>query len=272
MKVFISWSEEPSRSIARALDGWLESVVQHVDVWMSDEEIGSGQRWNEAISKSLDETHFGIVCVTRANQHAPWLIFEAGAIAKSVDEGRVVPLCIDLKSTDVTGPLSGFQARLLDKDGVRRLVRDLNEAAEKEMPKERLDGIFNAMWPELEAAVLDAINAVQPETQPSRSAEDMLEELVERIRRIDRQVDKEPADLGPIYFTKDFVKRGALSTRTYPQGRRAEAMGFHKGTDDEITHIDVRLPDGELLLRVPVEYFIPLEPESAPEPDAPAQP
>jgi hypothetical protein len=39
MRVFISWSGEPSRSIARALDGWLESVVQHVDAWMSDEEI-----------------------------------------------------------------------------------------------------------------------------------------------------------------------------------------------------------------------------------------
>jgi TIR domain len=97
VKGFISWSGEPSRSIARALDGWLESVVQHVDAWMSDADIGSGQRWNEAISKSLDETDFGIVCVTRANQHAPWLIFEAGALAKSVNEGRVVPLCIDLK-------------------------------------------------------------------------------------------------------------------------------------------------------------------------------
>jgi hypothetical protein len=122
VKVFISWSGEPSRSIARALDGWLESVVQHVDAWMSDADIGSGQRWNEAISKSLDETDFGIVCVTRANQHAPWLIFEAGALAKSVNEGRVVPLCIDLKSAEVTGPLSGFQGRALDRDGVKRLV------------------------------------------------------------------------------------------------------------------------------------------------------
>jgi len=61
--------------------------------------------------------------VTRANQHAPWLIFEAGALAKSVNEGRVVPLCIDLKSAEVTGPLSGFQGRALDRDAVKRLVK-----------------------------------------------------------------------------------------------------------------------------------------------------
>ena len=33
-----------------ALNGWIESVVQHVDAWMSDEDFDSGARWNEAIA------------------------------------------------------------------------------------------------------------------------------------------------------------------------------------------------------------------------------
>jgi hypothetical protein len=33
-----------------ALNGWIESVVQHVDAWMSDEDLDSGARWNEAIA------------------------------------------------------------------------------------------------------------------------------------------------------------------------------------------------------------------------------
>lgn len=37
MRVFILWSGEPSRSIARRSNGWIESLVQHVDAWMSDE-------------------------------------------------------------------------------------------------------------------------------------------------------------------------------------------------------------------------------------------
>lgn len=39
VKVFIGWSGEQSRSVAQALRGWLRTVVQHVEPWMSDEDI-----------------------------------------------------------------------------------------------------------------------------------------------------------------------------------------------------------------------------------------
>ncbi len=67
-QVFISWSGEPSRSIARALGNWLRGVAQHVRTWVSDEVIETGRRWSEEIVKALDETDFGIVCVTAENQ------------------------------------------------------------------------------------------------------------------------------------------------------------------------------------------------------------
>jgi hypothetical protein len=53
MQVFISWSGEPSRSIARALDPWLERVVQQVDAWIFTGDISSGARWNEKVAKPL---------------------------------------------------------------------------------------------------------------------------------------------------------------------------------------------------------------------------
>ena len=65
-------------------------------------------RWSDAIGKSLGETNFGIVCITRANQHVPWLIFEAGALAKSVKLARVVPLRIGLSPCGSDGPTLGF--------------------------------------------------------------------------------------------------------------------------------------------------------------------
>jgi hypothetical protein len=34
MRVFIGWSGEPSRSIAKALHDWLQGVVQRVEPWM----------------------------------------------------------------------------------------------------------------------------------------------------------------------------------------------------------------------------------------------
>jgi hypothetical protein len=64
VRVFISWSGEPSRSIARALATWLGGLVQAVEPWMSDEEIGSGKRWRDEIGVALDETDFGMVCLT----------------------------------------------------------------------------------------------------------------------------------------------------------------------------------------------------------------
>jgi TIR domain len=166
VKVFISWSGEPSRSIARALDGWLESVVQHVDAWMSDEEIRSGDRWNREIANALDEINFGIICVTKSNQAAPWLLFEAGALAKSVTKGRIVPLCINLYPSDITGPLADFQSRRLDEADMKRLTHDLNDASETPMKKERLDAIFSAMWPRLEAEVAAAVHSTIMNEKP----------------------------------------------------------------------------------------------------------
>jgi hypothetical protein len=140
MRVFISWSGEPSRLIARALTEWLRPVVQHIEPWMSDEQIRSGTRWREVIGKALDGTDFGIICLTRSNQHEPWLVFEAGALAKRLEVARLVPLFIDLAPSDVTGPLEGWQGQRLDREGVRRLVFDLNEAADKSVP----EGVWEA--------------------------------------------------------------------------------------------------------------------------------
>lgn len=190
MKIFISWSGEPSRQIARALRDWLSVVVQHVEPWMSDEEIQSGTRWNDSVAQSLDDTNFGIVCVTRANQSAPWLMFEAGALAKRLQQARVVPLCIDLEASDITSPLQAFQARRLNQEGMRRLVYELSDLAEHPRPRESIDTLFDAMWPRLEAAVAEAATTTASPGKPRRTPEDMLAELVTRVRNIERDVEQ----------------------------------------------------------------------------------
>lgn len=163
-------------------------VVQHVEPWMSEEDIGSGKRWNDAIAKALGETDFAIVCVTPENQAAPWLVFEAGAIAKTVEVAHVVPLCIGVAPSQVTGPLEAFQGRALNKDGVRRLVHDITTARENPMPKAQVDELFDAMWPKLDAAILKSRKAPSGPKHP-RSTDDMLAELVDGLRRIERRID-----------------------------------------------------------------------------------
>ena len=59
---------------------------------------------------------------------APWLLFEAGAIAKSAEKTYVCTLLIDLKSEDVSDPLAQFQHTAATKDDFLKLVKDLNAA------------------------------------------------------------------------------------------------------------------------------------------------
>lgn len=154
---------------------------------MSDEEIKSGTRWNDQVAKALDETDFGLVCVTAGNQHNPWLMFEAGALAKRLDVGRVVPLCIDLAPADVTGPLEAFQGRRLDAEGMRKLVQDMMALRENPQGPAQSNRLFQAMWPDLEAQVNKAKNQAPADRPAQRSPQEMLEELVERVRRLERE-------------------------------------------------------------------------------------
>jgi hypothetical protein len=156
MRVFISWSGEPSRSVAQALRDWLPIVVQHVEPWMSDEDIESGGRWNDQIAAELAAAAYGIICLTSSNLNRPWLLFEAGALAKRFNAARVVPLLIDLKPADVAMPLASFQGRPLSQDGMLRLVTDMNAAREQPLPDQKIGQLFRAMWPVLEAQVADA--------------------------------------------------------------------------------------------------------------------
>ncbi|PRY28030.1 toll/interleukin-1 receptor domain-containing protein [Pseudosporangium ferrugineum] len=190
MDVFISWSGEPSRTVAKALNSWLSMVVQHVDPWMSDEEIRSGARWNETIAQSLDKCDFGIVCVTRSNQEAAWLMFEAGALAKRLEVSRLIPLCIDLMPSDITSPLQAFQGRHLDEVGMRDIVIDLNDLAPQPKRRDAIERLFDRMWPDLEGVVEEARRApVQPGKESHRSVQDMLGELVTRVRGLEREPD-----------------------------------------------------------------------------------
>src|SRR6266571_6593698 len=136
MKVFISWSGPRSQVVAEALRDWLPLVLHYVEPWLSRADLAAGERWADAVAKQLESTNFGIICVTRENVAAPWILFEAGSLAKSLQESRVVPLLLDLEFSEITGPLAQFQAKKVDKDGLSELVHSINAvAAPQEFPK-----------------------------------------------------------------------------------------------------------------------------------------
>ena len=96
MKVFLSWSGEKSQAVAEQLRHWIPCVIQTLEPWMSKHDIRAGMRWANELGGRLSETKFGIVCLTKSNTSAPWILFEAGALAKTVDETYVCPYLVDL--------------------------------------------------------------------------------------------------------------------------------------------------------------------------------
>ena len=96
MQVFLSWSGESSKEMADALKPWLADVVPGLSVWMSDHDLEAGAAWGTELHEQLKRADFGILCVTRDNVNAPWMLYEAGALAVSTTTGCVVPYLRDV--------------------------------------------------------------------------------------------------------------------------------------------------------------------------------
>ena len=186
MKVFISWSgERASRAVAASLRNWLPSVIQSVKPWMSDKDIYSGQRWNEAINGQLSEINFGIICVTPENQAAPWLNFEAGALAKVLESSRVIPYLHDLEKSNLNrGPITQFQAEYADKKGTKSLVDSINHMNPSPLSDEVLKKTFDGLWPQLELELSQIPQPTKVSSLPQRTMDDKVDELLQFIREI----------------------------------------------------------------------------------------
>ena len=215
MKVFISWSGERSKYVARFLYKWVGSVNHFVEPWLS-EEMPKGVRWSPEMAKALDETKFGIFCVTPENQSEPWLNFEAGALSKTVNEkSYVCPYLIDLKSTDVVGPLKEFQLTKTDQEDTFRLICSMNQAlGDQALSEGRIKASFDKWWPDLEKA-LKEIPSSEKAVPKARETKDLQEETLEIVRRIDSSLNNLRREARPWA-----VLSGLSPLPARPHGRR----------------------------------------------------
>lgn len=189
MRVFISWSGERSRLVAEALQAWLPSVIQRLDPWMSAHSIDAGARWGGELAKELEAQEFGVLCLTPENVGAPWLLFEAVALSKSVKTSRVVPYRLGLPALGVGPPLSQFQGVDASQEGTQKLIDSSNQAQDAPLDKERLERTFQWAWPELgERLKAIGVPAEQAKIQ-GRNEMDYLAEILEIVRGL-----KTPSD------------------------------------------------------------------------------
>ena len=187
MEVFISWSGLRSERVAVALRDWLPSVIQSVNPFMSASDIEKGSRWPDVLATHLNDAQFGLICLTQENLEAPWLLFEAGALSKSIENSRVVPYLYGVSQAQLQGPLAQFQAAVADKSSTLEILKSINETLEgNALDQARLKNAFETWWPQL-GSMLDNIPEATEEAPPSRSDRDILEEILSLSRRMSRQ-------------------------------------------------------------------------------------
>ncbi len=194
MELFVSWSKDRSRMVAIALCEWIEVVMQSVKPWMSTQGE-KGDRWNKEISARLARSKLGILCLTAENLDEAWLLFEAGAIAKTGD-ARAMTFLLDVEPSEVKYPLAQFMhTSSRSRDDVLEMLKTINKrlgASRKgkgpALDPAVLEKAFNLTWPELDEKLREIREMQVGQPDRKRSMEDMLAELIDLSRKIDQRV------------------------------------------------------------------------------------
>ncbi|MCI8594127.1 MAG: toll/interleukin-1 receptor domain-containing protein [Oscillospiraceae bacterium] len=204
MKIFVSWSGELSQKVAQGLKKWLPCIIQSLDVFYSPEDIEKGENWDSKISTQLAECNYGIICLTSENTNAPWINFEAGAIAKAL-EARVAALMINIKPSDIQGPLKRYQATKFEKDDVYHLISDINDTAENPLSSDVLNSTFSAIWDKMYEEIKSSIDVYTPKDfreafEKKVESVEVIEEILQLVRKQNTLLNSPEQLLPPSYF------------------------------------------------------------------------
>lgn len=128
MEVFICWSGEESREVARALQQFFKDVTG-IEPWFSQKQR-AGNMWQPDLLRRLEGSRFGVLCMTPSNLNSEWLLFEAGVLFMATDNRSDKSLCpylLGLKKTDLPAPLGMFNPAEADKEGTQTLLEAFAE-------------------------------------------------------------------------------------------------------------------------------------------------
>ena len=230
MKIFLSWSGPRSRAVAEALNDWLRRVIQAVKPFYSPE-IEKGAKWSGEIDSALEDTRFGIVCLTPDNLTSPWIHFEAGALSKTKD-ALIWTFLHGLTPGDVPPPLGKFQHTVAGRDDTLLLLKTINrrlgEVGGEPLTDKLLEENFETFWPQLEvklSAAQEVADSGLPKSKGSGEAQRderaILNEILELARNHERRL-------------KDFDERLYSSRRI---GSSSESAAVER--DIEAVSLDV---------------------------------
>ena len=240
MKVFISWSGQLSKRLGEALRDWLPGVLQLVTPYFTPSDIEKGTLWSTDIAKELSESQVGILCVTRDNIHSDWLLFEAGALSKSLEKSHVCPVLFGITNTDLTGPLKQFQTTNFEKGDIHRLLGVINgRIGESKLPQKTLDTVFEKWWPDLEEKINQISATAGEPDEPVRSDRELLVEILQ----LSRVASRSPARSGIASAAIEDLLRHFIALHeqeSAKEGSHQDTLDYMQRMKAAITHITKR--------------------------------
>lgn len=223
--------------MARVFSTWISSVIQVIKPWVSFEDIEKGSKWQSELVTKLDECSFGIVCLTKDNLFRPWILFEAGALSKSIN-GRVYTLLLDVTWQDISQPLSMFNhTTITNKIDVLKLLNDINKYLDTgKLDEKKLEESFEKWWPDLEKSIKSILETnIQEEYKP-RTKEEVLEEVLITVR------NTEQFNIDNFRLLKDINSRLYMMEKEKKPSDLAEALArlsFKEQLNKEKENVDV---------------------------------
>lgn len=195
-KIFISWSGELSRKCAELIKEFVGTFLYTTDPFLSCHDIGAGAIWFSRIKNELTASSTGIVCLTKENLSKPWILFEAGALANGLAEKRVMTVLIDITNANIEDPLAQFNhTNITDRVSMRKLLGTICDSLDESVKPNNnaIDSYVASNWEKFSEAVqmaCDDSKSTDERDGPLRSQEEKVDEILSRIRNLDRRVER----------------------------------------------------------------------------------
>jgi hypothetical protein len=200
--------------------------LQQVEPFLSAEDIEKGAKWRQVISGELREADLAIICLTPENLNSPWLLFEAGAVAKH-DQSRVWTYLFGLKPTDIADPFSEFQHTLSTKEDTKKLLFTINEqVVDGKLPRERLTKVFDMWWPQLEKNLTKIPGQVPGDQRTKDPLKRMLEMTTEILQRVRESAHQAVFDSRDVYDDAERVDISSVISSALLQRLKDERIPF----------------------------------------------
>jgi len=233
--VFISVSGPLSTCIGIAIRNALSTYFSSINTWIAIKDIDKGKSWRTVLIEGLTKQSAGIVVLTARNQSSPWILYEAGAIAAMSGHDRVWTVLVDLKASDITGPLAISQHTLLQEHELTSLASVIEKYTDRPRDGDDLKRVSELFAKEIMTKAKECLTNPQNKeegtsTIPPRDKDEVLGDVLEVVRDIQRQ-QSEMASRLPVQYPLSGIQGltgatgptgvafGPQGTMVYPSGK-----------------------------------------------------